>query len=73
MNSLMYELMRVSIIVLIMIYIYRISDKSIHYKTLNSEWLYCVMLNSGWLHSFQKPFVYNMYNNNMGRKNKEKG
>ena len=58
-STLMYELMRVLIIVLIMIYVYRISDESIHYKTLNSEMFYCVMLNPGWLHSFQKPLVYN--------------
>ena len=45
--SLMYELMRV----LMMIYVYRIPDESIHYKTLNLKRLYCVMLNLGWLHS----------------------
>ena len=58
-SSLMYESMRVLIIVLMMIYVYRIQDESIHCKTLNSERFYCVMLNPGWLHSFQKPFVYN--------------
>ena len=58
-SSLMYELMRVLITVFMMIYVYRIPDESIHFKTLNSKRLYCVMLNSGWLHSFQKPFVYN--------------
>ena len=57
--SLMYELMRVLIIVLLMIYVYKIPDDSIHCKTLNPERLYCVMLNPGWHHSFQKPFVYN--------------
>ena len=35
--SLMYELMRVLITVLIMIYVYRIPDESIHCKTLNPE------------------------------------
>ena len=44
-SSLMYELMRVLITVLMMIYIYRIQDQSIHCKTLNLERLYCVMLN----------------------------
>ena len=34
-SSLMYELMRVLITVLMMIYVYRILDESIHYKTLN--------------------------------------
>ena len=34
-SSLMYELIRVLITVLIMIYIYRIPDESIHCKTLN--------------------------------------
>ena len=58
--SLMYELMRVLITVLIMIYVYRIEDESIHCKTLNPEQLYYVMLNPRWLHSFQKPFVYNI-------------
>ena len=58
-SSLMYELMRVLITVLDMIYVYRIQDESIHCKTLNPEWLYYVMLNPGWLHSFEKPFVYN--------------
>ena len=58
-SSLMYELMKVFIIVLMMIYVYRIQDESIHYKTLNPEQLYCVMLNPGWHHSFQNPFVYN--------------
>ena len=58
-SSLMYELMRILITVLMMIYVYRILDESIHCKTLNPERLYCVMLNLGWLHSFQKPFVYN--------------
>ena len=53
------SLMRVLIKVLMMIYVYRMLDESIHYKTLNPERLYCVMLNPGWLHSFQKPFVYN--------------
>ena len=42
-SSLMYELMRVLITVLMMIYVYR--DESIHCKTLNLKWLYCVMLN----------------------------
>ena len=56
----MYELMRVLITVLMMIYVYRILDESIHCKTLNPEQVYCVMLNLGWLHSFQKPFVYNI-------------
>ena len=54
-SSLMYELMRV----LMMIYEYKIPDESIHCKTLNPEQFYCVMLNPRWLHSFQKPFVYN--------------
>ena len=58
-SSLMYELMRVLITVLMMIYVYRIPDESNDCKTLNPERHYCVMLNSGWLHSFQKPFVYN--------------
>ena len=58
-SSLMYELIRVLITVLMMIYVYIIPYESIHCKTLNSERLYCVMLNPGWLHSFQKPFVYN--------------
>ena len=44
-SSLIYELMRVLITVLMMIYIYRIQDQSIHCKTLNLERLYCVMLN----------------------------
>ena len=57
-SSLMYELMRVLITVLMMIYVYRIKDESIHCKTLNLERLYYVMLNPMWLHSFQKPFVY---------------
>ena len=56
----MYELMRILIIVLMMIYVYIILDESIHCKTLNPERLYCVMLNPGWLHSFQKLFVYNI-------------
>ena len=56
--SIMYELMRVLIIVLMMIYVYRIED--INCKTLNPERLYCMMLNPGWLHSFQKSFVYNI-------------
>ena len=56
-SSLMYELMRVLITILMMIYVYKIPDESIHCKTL-SEWLYCMMLNPGWLHSFQKLFVY---------------
>ena len=60
-SSLMYELMRVLITVLMMIYIYRILDESIHYKTLNPERFYCVMLNPGWLHSFKKSFVYNTF------------
>ena len=51
----MYELMRVLITSLMMIYVYRIPDESINYKTLNSKQLYCVMLNPIWLHSFQKP------------------
>ena len=34
-SSLMYELMRVLITVLMMIYVYRILDESIHCKTLN--------------------------------------
>ena len=59
MRVLIIELMRVLIIVLMMFYVYRILDESIHCKTLNPERLYCVMLNPGWLHSFQKPFVYN--------------
>ena len=54
-SSLMYELMRV----LIMIYAYKIQDESIHCKTLNLGRLYYVILNLRWLHSFQKPFVYN--------------
>ena len=58
-SSLMYELMRVLIIILMMIYVYKIPDESIHCKTLNPERLYCVMLNPRWLHSFQKSFVYN--------------
>ena len=58
-SSLMYELMRVLITVLMMIYVYRIPNESIHCKTLNPERLYCVMLNPRWLHSFKKPFVYN--------------
>ena len=58
-SSLMYELMSVLITVLMMIYVYRIPNESIHCKTLNLEWFYCVMLNPGWFHSFQKPFVYN--------------
>ena len=58
-SSLMYELMRVLITVLMMIYVYKIPDESIHCKTLNPKRFYCVMLNTGWLHSFQKPFVYN--------------
>ena len=58
-SSLMYELMRVLITVLMMIYVYKIPDESIQCKTLNPEQLYCVVLNPGWLHSFQKPFVYN--------------
>ena len=45
--SLIYELMRVLITILMMIYVYRISDESIHCKTLNSKRLYCVMLNPG--------------------------
>ena len=53
-SSLMYELIRVLITVLMMIYVYRIPNESIHCKTLNPEQLYYVMLNS-----FQKPFVYN--------------
>ena len=56
-SSLMYELMRVLITVLMMIYVYIVPNESIHCKTLNSKQLYCVMLNPGWLHSFQKPFV----------------
>ena len=52
-------IMRVLITVLMIIYVYRIPDESIHFKTLNLKRLYCVMLNPGWLHSFQKPFVYN--------------
>ena len=59
-SSLMYELMMVLITVLMMIYVYKIPDESIHYKTLNPERLYCVMLNPWWLHSFQKPFIYNI-------------
>ena len=47
-SLLMNELMRV----LMMIYVYRIPDESIHCKKLNPERLYCVMLNPGWLHSF---------------------
>ena len=43
-SSLMYELMRVLITVLMKIYVYRILDESIHCKTLNPERLYCVML-----------------------------
>ena len=58
-SSLLYELMMVVIIVLMMIYAYKIPDEFIHCKTLNPEQLYYVMLNSRWLHSFQKPFVYN--------------
>ena len=46
-SSLLYELMRVLITVLMMIYVYRISNESIHFKTLNPERLYCVMLNPG--------------------------
>ena len=46
-SSLMYELMRILITVLMMIYVYRIPHESIHYKTLNPERLYCVMLNPG--------------------------
>ena len=57
-SSLIYELMRVFITILMMIYVYRIPDEFIHCKTLNPERLYCVMLNPGWLHSFQKPFIY---------------
>ena len=53
-SSLMYELMRVLITVLMITYVYKIQDESIHCKTLNPEQLYDVMLNSGWLHSFQK-------------------
>ena len=49
-SSLMYELMRVLITILMMIYVYRIPDESIHCKTLNLERLCCVMLNLGWLH-----------------------
>ena len=60
-SSLMYELMRVLITVLRTIYVYRIQDESIHCKTLNPKRFYCVMLNSGWFHSFQKPFVYNKF------------
>ena len=60
-SSLMYELMRVLITLLMMNYVYRILDESIHCKTLNPKQLYCVMLNPGWLHSFQKPFFYNIY------------
>ena len=60
-SSLMYELMRILITILMMIYVYKIQEESIHYKTLNSEQLYCMMLNSRWVHSFQKPFVYNIY------------
>ena len=58
-SSLMYELMTVLITVLMMIYVYRIQAESIHCKTLNPKRFYFVMLNPGWLHSFQKPFVYN--------------
>ena len=36
-SSLMYKLMRVLITILMMIYVYRILDESIHCKTLNSE------------------------------------
>ena len=43
--SLMYELMNVLITVLMMIYVCRIQDESIHCKTLNPERLYYVMLN----------------------------
>ena len=49
-SSLMYELMRILITVLMMIYVNRIPDEFIHCKTLNIERLYCVMLNPGWLH-----------------------
>ena len=58
-SSLMYELMRVLITILMMIYVYIIPDEFIHCKTLNPECLYYVILNPGWLHSFQKPFLYN--------------
>ena len=58
-DLLISSLMRVLITVLMMIYVYKIPDESIHFKTLNPKWLYCVMLNPGWLHSFKKPFVYN--------------
>ena len=58
-SSLMYELMSVLITLLMMIYVYKILDESIHCKTLNPERLYCVMLNPGWFYSFQKLFVYN--------------
>ena len=58
-SSLMYELMRILITVLMMIYVYKIQDESIHYKTINLERIYYVMLNPGWLHSFQKPFICN--------------
>ena len=48
--SLRYELMRVLIYelmrVLMMIYVYKIQDESIHCKTMNPERLYYVMLNS---------------------------
>ena len=57
-SSLMYELTRVLITVLMMIYVYKIPDESIHCKTLNPERLYYVMSDPGWLHSFQKPFIY---------------
>ena len=57
-SSLMYELMKVLITVLMMIYVYRIPNESIHCKTLNPERLYYMMVNPGWLHSFQKPFLY---------------
>ena len=60
-SSLMYELMRVLITVLMMIYVYKIQDEFIHCRTLNPKQLYCVMLNPEWLHSFQKPLVYNKF------------
>ena len=46
-SSLMYKLIRVSITVLMMIYVYRIPNEFIHCKTLNLERFYCVMLNPG--------------------------
>ena len=52
-SSLKYELIRVLITVLMMIYVYRILDEYIHCKTLNPERLYCVMLNPGWLIHFK--------------------